>query len=36
VDADYLMKLAQEIVDLRWQNYENMARWQATDFQPIA
>jgi pyruvate-ferredoxin/flavodoxin oxidoreductase len=35
-DAKYLMELAQEIVDLRWQNYENMAGWKAEAFQPMA
>jgi pyruvate-ferredoxin/flavodoxin oxidoreductase len=35
-EAGYLMRLAQEIVDLRWQNYENMAKWKAEDFQPMA
>lgn len=34
-EAEYLMKLAQEIVDLRWQNYESMAKWKAEDFQPM-
>lgn len=35
-EADYLMRLAQEIVNLRWQNYENMASWKAEAFQPMA
>ncbi|WP_044234371.1 pyruvate:ferredoxin (flavodoxin) oxidoreductase [Haliscomenobacter hydrossis] len=35
-EAVYLMQLAQEIVDLRWQNYENMASWKAEAFQPMA
>ncbi len=35
-EAKYLMRLAQEIADLRWQNYENMAGWKAKDFQPMA
>ncbi|WP_421794801.1 pyruvate:ferredoxin (flavodoxin) oxidoreductase [Haliscomenobacter sp.] len=35
-EAEYLMQLAQEIVDLRWQNYENMAGWKAEAFQPMA
>lgn len=35
-EATYLMQLAQEIVDLRWQNYENMASWKAEAFQPMA
>ena len=35
-EAEYLMRLAQEIVDLRWQQYENMAGWKAEAFQPMA
>ena len=35
-EADRLMKLAQEIVDLRWQNYEDMASWKAKSFQPVS
>ena len=35
-EAEYLMRLAQEIVDLRWQQYENMASWKAENFQPMA
>lgn len=35
-EADRLMQLAQEIVDLRWQNYEDMANWKASAFQPVA
>ena len=35
-EAEYLMQLAQEVVDLRWQNYENMASWKAEAFQPVA
>lgn len=31
-EAGRLMKLAQELVDLRWKNYENMATWKAEDF----
>ena len=34
-EADRLMRLAQEIVDLRWKNYEQMAGFDASDFQPI-
>ena len=34
-EADELMRLAQEIVDLRWQNYEDMASWKAKSFQPV-
>ncbi len=36
VEAEHLMRLAQEMVDLRWQNYENMAGWKAEAFQPMA
>jgi len=35
-DAAHLMQLAQEIVNLRWQTYEDMAGWKAKDFQPMA
>lgn len=35
-ESERLMALAQEIVTLRWQQYENMARWKAEDFQPMA
>ncbi len=35
-EAGSLMTLAQEIVDLRWKNYEEMAGWQAQEFQPVA
>ena len=34
-EAENLMKLAQEIVDLRWRNYEEMAGFSAKDFQPV-
>jgi pyruvate-ferredoxin/flavodoxin oxidoreductase len=34
-EAERLMLLAQEIVDLRWKNYEGMANLEATSFQPI-
>lgn len=33
-DAESLMKLAQEIVDLRWKTYEDMASLSAENFQP--
>ena len=33
-DAEHLMKLAQEIVDLRWKTYEDMASLGAENFQP--
>ena len=35
-EADRLMRLAQEIVDLRWKNYENMVSWKPEAFQPVA
>lgn len=34
-EAEKLMKLAQEIVDLRWKNYEEMAGFGASQFQPV-
>ncbi len=34
-EAEHLMRLAQEIVDLRWRNYEDMAGYGASDFQPM-
>ncbi|MBK8813775.1 MAG: pyruvate:ferredoxin (flavodoxin) oxidoreductase [Acidobacteria bacterium] len=34
VEAERLMKLAQEIVDLRWRTYEEMAGFGAGSFQP--
>ena len=33
-DAEHLMQLAQEIVDLRWKTYEDMASLGAENFQP--
>ena len=35
-EAGQLMELAQEIVDLRWNNYEDMASWKPEAFQPVA
>jgi pyruvate-ferredoxin/flavodoxin oxidoreductase len=35
-EAHRLMDLAQEIVDLRWKNYENMVSWKPEAFQPVA
>ncbi|MGG7053978.1 pyruvate:ferredoxin (flavodoxin) oxidoreductase [Nitrosomonas sp. ANs5] len=35
-EAEHLLKLAQEIVNLRWKTYEDMASWPSQDFQPIA
>lgn len=34
-EAEYLMNLAQEIVDLRWKTYEDMAGLVAGEFQPV-
>jgi pyruvate-ferredoxin/flavodoxin oxidoreductase len=34
-EAERLMQLAQEIVDLRWKTYEQMAGFGASSFQPI-
>ncbi len=34
-EAEKLMKLAQEIVDLRWKTYEEMAGFGASSFQPV-
>ena len=33
-EAERLMNLAQEIVDLRWKTYEEMAGFGASQFQP--
>ena len=35
-EAEYLQSLAQELIDLRWNTYEDMAGWSVKDFQPIA
>ncbi|MBK7935520.1 MAG: pyruvate:ferredoxin (flavodoxin) oxidoreductase [Acidobacteria bacterium] len=35
VEAERLMVLAQEIVDLRWKTYEEMAGFGASSFQPV-
>jgi pyruvate-ferredoxin/flavodoxin oxidoreductase len=34
-EAERLMQLAQEIVDLRWKNYEEMAGFSASNFAPL-
>ena len=34
-EAEKLLRLAQEIVDLRWKNYEEMASFGASSFQPV-
>lgn len=33
-EAERLLRLAQEIADLRWKTYEDMATWEAAAFQP--
>lgn len=35
-EAEKLMKLAQELVNIRWQSYEDMASWTADSFTPVA
>ncbi len=35
-EAEELMKLAQEMVNLRWKNYEELATKTASDFVPVA
>jgi pyruvate-ferredoxin/flavodoxin oxidoreductase len=35
-EAERLIKLGQEIIDLRWKTYEEMAGFGASSFQPIA
>ncbi len=34
-EAEHLLNLAQEIVDLRWKSYEEMAGYGAASFQPV-
>jgi pyruvate-ferredoxin/flavodoxin oxidoreductase len=34
-EADHLMDIAQELVDLRWKTYEEMASWKAEAFTPV-
>ena len=34
--AEELMKHAQELVNLKWKNYEELATKKASDFVPIA
>ncbi len=36
VEAEELMKLAQQLVNLRWKTYEEMATKKASDFTPVA
>jgi pyruvate-ferredoxin/flavodoxin oxidoreductase len=36
VEAEHLIKLGQELVNLRWKNYEQLATLPASDFVPIA
>jgi pyruvate-ferredoxin/flavodoxin oxidoreductase len=35
-EAEHLMTIAQELVDLRWENYEYMAQQKPSKFQPVA
>jgi pyruvate-ferredoxin/flavodoxin oxidoreductase len=35
-EAQHLMAIAQELVELRWQTYEYMAQQDPTEFQPVA
>ena len=35
-EAEYLMGVAQRLVELRWQTYEHMAKQDPTEFQPVA
>ncbi len=35
-EAEKLMKLAQEVVNLRWKNYEELATLPASEFVPVA
>ncbi len=35
-EAEHLMKTAQELVNLRWKNYEELATLPASDFTPVA
>jgi pyruvate-ferredoxin/flavodoxin oxidoreductase len=35
-EAEHLMQVAQELVDLRWQTYEYMAGQEPSQFQPVA
>ncbi|MFZ4058604.1 MAG: pyruvate:ferredoxin (flavodoxin) oxidoreductase [Ferruginibacter sp.] len=35
-EAEKLMKLAQEMINLRWKNYEELATLPASDFVPVA
>ena len=35
-EAEELMKMAQEVVNLRWKNYEELATKSASDFVPVA
>jgi pyruvate-ferredoxin/flavodoxin oxidoreductase len=35
VEAKHLQEVAQELVDLRWNTYEDMASWKAAAFAPV-
>ena len=34
-EVEHLQRIAQELVDLRWKTYENMAGWKAEAFTPV-
>ena len=34
-EAEHLMQVAQELVDLRWQTYEYLAGQEPSQFQPV-
>lgn len=34
-EAEHLMNIAQELVDLRWNTYEDMLNWDVKDFTPV-
>ena len=35
-EAEHLMQIAQELIDLRWETYEHMARQEPSEFLPVA
>ncbi|MEW7978197.1 MAG: pyruvate:ferredoxin (flavodoxin) oxidoreductase [Candidatus Sedimenticola endophacoides] len=35
-EAEYLMNVAQELVNLRWETYEHLAEQEPSDFHPVA
>ena len=34
-EAEKLLKVAQELINLRWKTYEDMSRWEAKEFNPV-